>query len=418
MSRDIVLRRPAAIVCVVAAGALAIWAGLLTWYAFGRDDFVRRFVVREAELRTDYDRKIGALRTRLDQVRSQRMVEQEGLEKRLGELAGRQAAIEARQRALVALAPPSRGTVTAGARIDPAVRWSTDARDERGPSGPSERGAKPVPVPAPEGFGLRMREPDAAEPPSGTAPRAEAAVPLGVRVAALERAVDEAAAVQAGAVAALLIRSRQESGRLRAVIAGLGLAPDKAREPVSTGGVGGPLVPLDPHAAARGEAIEGELDLLRRSLAELDALRRLGASLPLARPTSAEVEITSGFGYRLDPFNRSPALHTGVDLRADPGSPVSATGAGRVVAAEHAGGYGYMVEIDHGNRVTTRYAHLAAIEVSPGQTVAPGTVVGRVGSTGRSTGAHLHYETRVDGEPVDPRRFLRAETRLASAEGG
>lgn len=396
---------------------MAAWAGLLTWYAFGRDDFVRRFIVREAELRTDYDRKIGALRTRLDQVRSQKMVEQEGLERRLGEIAGRQAAIEARQRALVALAPPSQGRLPAADRMGPSVPRSTDAGDERGPSGPPEPTAKPAPVHALEGLGLRTREPDSGAAPPGTGPRAEATVPVSVRLAALERAVDEAAVIQAGTVAALLTRSRQESGRLRAVIAGLGLAPDKVRQPVSTGGVGGPLVPFEPPAPVAG-ALEGELDLLRQSLAELEALRRLGASLPLARPTSAEVEITSGFGYRLDPFNRSPALHTGVDLRAEPGSPVRATGAGRVVSAEHAGGYGYMVEIDHGNRVTTRYAHLSAIEVSPGQSVAPGTLVGRVGSTGRSTGAHLHYETRVDGEPVDPRRFLRAETRLASAEGG
>jgi murein DD-endopeptidase MepM/ murein hydrolase activator NlpD len=89
-------------------------------------------------------------------------------------------------------------------------------------------------------------------------------------------------------------------------------------------------------------------------------------------------------------------------------SPARSTTHGRVSAADYAGGYGNMVEIDHGHGVVTRFGHLARISVRPGQHVAAGDVVGLVGSTGRSTGAHLHYETRVDGEPVDPQRFLEA----------
>jgi murein DD-endopeptidase MepM/ murein hydrolase activator NlpD len=116
---------------------------------------------------------------------------------------------------------------------------------------------------------------------------------------------------------------------------------------------------------------------------------------------------------RIDPFTRGPALHTGLDFRADPGAEVRATAAGRVVSAEYSGGYGRMVEVDHGNGITTRYAHLSAMRVAPGQAVSAGTILGRVGSTGRSTGPHLHYETRIDGTPVDPQLFLRAGARLA-----
>src|ERR671917_1062687 len=93
-------------------------------------------------------------------------------------------------------------------------------------------------------------------------------------------------------------------------------------------------------------------------------------------------DLTSAFGYRIDPFTRGPAMHTGLDFRAEPGAPVRATGAGQVVSAEYAGGYGNMVEIDHGNGVATRYAHLSSIAVSPGQTIAAGAVIGRAGSTG------------------------------------
>ena len=153
----------------------------------------------------------------------------------------------------------------------------------------------------------------------------------------------------------------------------------------------------------------------QNSLMQLTRLRQASAALPLARPTSAEADLTSGFGMRIDPFTRGPAMHTGLDFKAEYGADARATAAGTVAAAEYSGGYGRMVEIDHGNGLSTRYAHLSSIRVVAGQKVAAGTLVGRVGSTGRSTGAHLHYETRIDGVPVDPRRFLRAGARLRGA---
>ena len=107
------------------------------------------------------------------------------------------------------------------------------------------------------------------------------------------------------------------------------------------------------------------------------------------------------------------ALHAGLDLREETGAPVRATAGGKVVSAGWSGGYGNMVEIEHGNDMSTRYGHLSSISVSEGQSIAPGAILGRVGSTGRSTGPHLHYEVRVDGEAVDPVRFLRASDRAA-----
>jgi murein DD-endopeptidase MepM/ murein hydrolase activator NlpD len=101
-----------------------------------------------------------------------------------------------------------------------------------------------------------------------------------------------------------------------------------------------------------------------------------------------------------------------VDLRDDYGGEVRATGAGTVTIAGSDGGYGNMAEIDHGNGLRTRYAHLSSIDVVPGQSVAVRTIVGHTGATGRATGPHLHYEVRIDGEPVDPERFLKAGTGL------
>jgi murein DD-endopeptidase MepM/ murein hydrolase activator NlpD len=105
-------------------------------------------------------------------------------------------------------------------------------------------------------------------------------------------------------------------------------------------------------------------------------------------------------------------MHTGIDLRGETGEPVYATAAGRVTNAGRDGGYGNMVEIDHGYGLATRFGHLSEIDVKVGQTVRIGQVIGKIGSTGRSTGPHLHYETRINGEPVNPQKFLRAGMRL------
>jgi len=106
------------------------------------------------------------------------------------------------------------------------------------------------------------------------------------------------------------------------------------------------------------------------------------------------------------------AIHTGIDLRGDTGEPVRATATGKVTIAGRQGGYGNMVEISHGNGLATRFGHLSSIGVKVGQVVRIGEIVGNIGSTGFSTGPHLHYETRVNGQPVDPQKFLRAGASL------
>jgi murein DD-endopeptidase MepM/ murein hydrolase activator NlpD len=136
--------------------------------------------------------------------------------------------------------------------------------------------------------------------------------------------------------------------------------------------------------------------------------------VPYRKPVIGEVEFTSGFGVRSDPFLGRPAMHTGLDFRASTGDPVRVTANGKVVNAGWAGGYGRMVEVDHGNGLSTRYGHLSEINVKVGEYVKIGQVIGAVGSTGRSTGPHLHYETRIDGEAVDPQKFLRAGVRLSA----
>jgi murein DD-endopeptidase MepM/ murein hydrolase activator NlpD len=114
----------------------------------------------------------------------------------------------------------------------------------------------------------------------------------------------------------------------------------------------------------------------------------------------------------MDPLVHEAAMHTGIDFRGDVGDPIRATAAGTVTIAGLSGGYGKMIEIDHGNGLATRYGHLSEIDVDVGDSVRSGEIVGKLGSTGRSTGPHLHYEVRVKGEPVDPQKFLDAGDRL------
>jgi murein DD-endopeptidase MepM/ murein hydrolase activator NlpD len=176
--------------------------------------------------------------------------------------------------------------------------------------------------------------------------------------------------------------------------------------------MGGPFVPvrLSPNASA----FDRELYRVNISRAQADRLTRTLQLVPYRKPVVGEVEFTSGFGVRVDPFLGRPAMHTGLDFRAQAGDPVRATANGKVVSAGWSGGYGRMVEIDHGNGLSTRYGHLSEINVKVGEYVKIGQVIGQVGSTGRSTGPHLHYETRIDGEAVDPQKFLRAGVRLAA----
>ncbi len=137
-------------------------------------------------------------------------------------------------------------------------------------------------------------------------------------------------------------------------------------------------------------------------------LEAIAGATPLAPPVAVEYRQTSGFGARVDPFTGRPAFHSGLDVAAFERAPVVATSPGHVSFAGPRSGYGYVVEIDHGHGFKTRYAHLRDIQVARGESVAIGQRVGSMGSTGRSTATHLHYEVWFRGRVVDPVYFLRA----------
>lgn len=180
---------------------------------------------------------------------------------------------------------------------------------------------------------------------------------------------------------------------------------------------------LDPRAMTRDaeQAIGGPLEILATStkgdldprfermglsLARMAALERAIDGIPQVVPAGSD--ISSTFGYRRDPFTRGGAMHNGIDFKGAVGSPILAAGNGVVTFAGWKGGYGKTIEIQHGNGMITRYAHMSRFEVTVGQEVEAGSKIGGIGSTGRSTGPHLHFEVRINDRAVNPRKFLEA----------
>jgi len=166
--------------------------------------------------------------------------------------------------------------------------------------------------------------------------------------------------------------------------------------------MGGPLERLSTSA-------DGSLDprfrRLGLSLARMDALQRGLDSIPQALPASFQY-ISSGFGYRTDPIEGGAAFHPGLDFKGPLGAPIYAAARGTVSFVGQKSGYGNCVEVDHGNGLVTRYAHMAGFRTRIGTPVRAGDLIGAIGSTGRSTGPHLHFEVRINDQPVNPRPFL------------
>lgn len=204
--------------------------------------------------------------------------------------------------------------------------------------------------------------------------------------------------------------------RLKLAFRMAGLSPDRYAPP--PGSLGGPLIEAkDSRALATllgvDEAFAGRIQRAAASLTEATALTEAAETLPLARPTATAR--SSGFGFRVDPFTRRPAFHSGLDFGGALATPVAATAPGVVSFTGQRSGYGNTVEVDHGRGFKTRYAHLAAISVKPGQRVVLGQRLGAMGSTGRSTGVHLHYEVWVNGRAQNPDRFLKAGDHVRQA---
>ena len=257
-------------------------------------------------------------------------------------------------------------------------------------------------------FRRGLLEDPVVEPGDPLTPEGEIAA-LRAQIATLEAALSEAERQKESLTYRLSLWTMTDITSAEGVIARTGLDVDllllRLAEANATLAQGGPFEPIDGPIEAAGD--DASLLALDSHVGRWDGLRQLLVQLPLAEPMD-EFRLTSHFGERVDPINGRRAYHAGLDFAGPMRSTVRVTAPGVVVFAGLKGGYGRMVEIDHGLGITTRYAHLNTILVEAGDEVSYRTPVGLLGNSGRSTGPHLHYEIRLDGDAIDPAPFVDA----------
>lgn len=375
--------------------ALGAWSAATATYFTFRDDVLTRLLARQAEMQYSYEDRIAELRARIDRTTSRQLLDQEQFEQKLDQIIQRQAALDQRTAALGSLPDSS---VTGS--VKPAARSLSERLF-----------GKSKPAPLPENDATPGRQSSLISRFGGKLAKDANVNDI---IAGLQVSLDRVEQRQIAMLTSTESSYEARIRRMKGLVSDLGLSLARLEVNTPRKGVGGPYVPvkLNGHAGT----FEQQLARVSISRAQADQLSKTLAQVPYRTPVLGEIELSSGFGVRTDPFLGRPAMHTGLDFRASTGDPIRATANGRVVSAGWAGGYGRMVEIDHGNGLSTRYGHMSHISVKVGEQIHIGQIVGEVGSTGRSTGPHLHYETRIDGEAVDPQRFLRAGARYAAAQ--
>ena len=364
--------------------AIAIGYLLATSYLVLRDDLIGASTARQARVQQAYEDRISALRAQVDRITSRQLLDQQLMEQKVTELLDRQTKLSARHGRL--------GTVLDRAAAElpdqgPAPADKPDLRAAISAFAPIETadaGSAP--------FSLWQTRNDPASDESA----ADHADKLFVAINQSLRSIEGEQMVR---VTTLAANAYDTADQIADALEAAGLPVDSE---YGKQGVGGPLIAVD--GAAAFDTKVKELD---EALDQLDALKKEARAYPIANPAPGR-PISSGFGVRKDPLLGTPALHSGIDFRAPLGSNALVTAPGVVVKAGWNGGYGRMVEVDHGNGFSTRYGHLSRIDVKVGDHLARGGVVGEVGSSGRSTGPHLHYEVRRNGDAIDPLAFLKA----------
>jgi hypothetical protein len=384
-------------------GMVAATAGVallvVTWLFASTAYLLFHQEIREAshfyhiEKQRAYEDRIAVLRRQIDTINSRQFLDQAAFEKRMVELRRRQIALEERQTQIS-------GVLESADERDLSIRIEPDGGEREHaalPGTPLVTGSLSAapqltarPLPADDGAGMGL--PSAVRDPASYS------------LAEIEDSIDRLYDGQGDLLnrfeASLVKTVEQLVSVPKAIGASLPHFDD------GDGGIGGPFIEL--RGTDQPIAIEDQIERIERKMERISTLGSHVRRLPVRVPLEENARITSGFGSRIDPFLGRRAMHTGIDFRASTGTPVLAAAAGRVVRAGRLGGYGNLIEIDHGGGYTTRYAHLSRIDVKRGQTVSPGELIGAAGSTGRSTGPHLHYETRIKGRAVDPTPFVRA----------
>ena len=374
------------------AAAIAIGYLLATSYLVLRDDLIGATISRQARMQHSYEDRISALRAQVDRITSRQLLDQHLMENKVSELLLRQSKLSERH-----------------GRLDPILRRAeteTPERPSTGSSKPDTRAELP-PSAGDPAKPLAFAQADAARPFAQWATRNSEDSPVSAAdradklFVAINQSLRSIENEQLSRVTTLADNAYQTAEAIADTLEEAGLPTD----PDLTA-MGGPFI-----AAGSSSPFDARVQELDQALNKLDRIKQHARALPISNPASGR-PISSTFGVRKDPLLGTPALHSGMDFRAPVGFPVKATAAGVVVKAGWNGGYGRMVEIKHGDGFTTRFAHLSRIDVEEGHEVRIGDVIGKVGSSGRSTGPHLHYEVRINGDAVDPLRFIKVGKKL------
>lgn len=382
-----------------------------TSYLVLRDDLIGATMARQARMQHDYEDRISALRSQLDRVTSRQLLDQQVVEEKVEKLLEQQMALSLRQGKIGSLLDKAdeKGTATGSVPVPEARPLAYGKQASLAPpKTDSLKALETLLSGAPAKSPGKTPQPVASAPSLlAYAPPQESASERADRVfSTVTRSLKNIETEQLAHIQGLAKDASGQADAITHILRGTGVSVPDGRLASNNSAVGGPFIAADSPEAFNTSL--GELDL---ALSRLESVRDTARKLPYGNPAPGR-EITSSFGTRMDPFFNRPALHAGIDFRSDIGAPVRASGAGRVITAGYSGGYGNMVEIDHGQGITSRYGHMSRITVSEGDTVSIGEKIGEAGNTGRSTGPHLHYEVRREGNAVDPMRFVNAGIKL------
>lgn len=385
-------------------GIMAIGYLGATTYLVLRDNLIGATMARQARMQHDYEDRIASLRAQVDRVTSRQLLDQQVVEEKVEKLLEQQMALTSRHGRIDALLEGASGQEslpTDGPM--PADRPQIGIKDEASVPTTSTQafasllGAKPVTRAGRANLALGY-VPMTEENVADRADKLFSHMTLSLKDIESEQ-MDRIASLASGAT--------QTAAEIAAILERSGIQLDDALAP-QPDAIGGPYIAPNPD-----HDFNATLNTLDAALTRLETVRDTARRLPFANPAPGH-EITSRFGNRPDPFFGGLAMHAGIDFRAPTGTEIHATGSGKVVTAAPSGGYGNMVEIDHGFGLSTRYGHMSRILVKEGDQIEAGDLLGLSGSTGRSTGPHLHYEVRRGKEAVDPIRFLNAGMKLTT----
>jgi murein DD-endopeptidase MepM/ murein hydrolase activator NlpD len=403
--RHMTIRPWMAALTVSAFGLFTIAYLAATAYLVVRDDLIGASMARQARMQHEYEDRIASLRAQIDRITSRQMLDQQVVEDKVEKLLEQQMALTTRQGKLGSVLERAENSgldtqqpvISPNALTEPDKHAGLTGQDAfRSLLGNTIK-ASDTP--------FRTRALAFNDQTDDVADRADQ---LFSKVTLSLKAIEQE---QLSHIQNLTADAADRADAIGRILENTGVSvPERLADADSAEddntAMGGPFV--EPETAAEFESSITGLDL---ALDRLEKVKTLARKLPFGNP-APDSQITSTFGNRLDPFFGRLAMHAGIDFRRKVGDPVRATAPGIVIAAGPAGGYGNMVEIDHGNGLTTRYGHLSKILVSKGDRIDESTIIALAGSTGRSTGPHLHYEVRRNGQAVDPMRFLNAGLKL------